>query len=164
MRVARDAVKQGAILLCRPVQPQLLQKGRPTQILSEKVAGHGDQQPSARPGDAADLVQDSLHVGDVFQHGVADDSVEGMVSKRHLIARALQRCLVRLTALRLLQRAPPRVQPHIQRLGKRHLGKMPIAAAHIQHRPFKLELLVETGFDGAQQGAKCRHALQMPPQ
>ena len=161
--MAGDKVKQVAVFVSRAGQPQPLKKACPAQIFGKQMAGHGHHKLSAGAQHAAGLVQHALDVGDVFQHRIAVCRGKGVVGERPFRPRVLQHQPILAAAPRLLQRPPPRVNPHLDGLVKRQLGKVAVATANVQHRAGKVKLLVKPCLHGPQQGAEGGQCFEMLP-
>ena len=120
------------------------------------MAGHGDHQPALWSQNAAGLVENRLHVRDMFKDRVTDDAAETAARKRQGVAQGLDVQPVGARATGLLQRPPPGVNANCKRLVKSHARKMAVATTQVKHRAGDVDGPVEAGLDGAQQGAEGR--------
>ena len=100
-----------------------------------------------RPQDPRDLGDRPIDVGDVLEHAVGDDGRERGVRKRHPARVRSDEQAVDAARPGLGQVRDSRVQAHVRALGKKDRSEVPVPAADVEDRAWKVDLRQDPRLD-----------------
>jgi hypothetical protein len=112
------------------------------------IAWYAEYEPSGWLKDAGYLMQNWVHLGDVFQNRVTDHGGKSTIGKGQRVTLRASHQAVGLALLCLPEYARGRVDAGGERAGEGNRGKMTVAAANVEHWLMERQkLLIESGLN-----------------